>query len=317
MNPRSKTTEPSRRRSSTLVWTITAVAALAVVGGSWFALTRDGSDVEDPEQADFISVDAADATRITIASPPQGPTKDDVSLVTTTGEVAFTSGGCVELDWWDGTEWTDLGVATYQEAREGIWSEPPLTQACTMELIISTVALPPQATPGTYRVCGAGSTSCTAFVFNPDDMRSAEMMAAAIRELVTKDHTFGSGPPPFTEYLIQTSLDPRAGSIETPEVLATRELTDTERTAIEDALAGLGPVRWIDSPSKWRTDSLQPVIEGSVILGVGEPAIEDGTGLVAVSLWCGGTCGTWFTYRISVIDGTWQVVGKEGPFTIS
>ncbi len=317
MNPRSKSTEPSRRRSSTLVWIISAAAALAVVGGSWFALARNGNGVEDPDLAYSISLDLADASRITIASPPQGSTKDDVSLVTTTGQVAFTSGGCVELDWWDGTEWTDLGVATYQEAREGIWTEPPLTQACTMELIISTVALPPQATPGTYRVCGAGSTSCTEFFFDPADTRSAEMMAAAIRELVTRDNTFGSGPPPFTEYLIQTSLDPQAGSIETPGALATRELTDTERTAVEDALAGLGPVRWIDGPSKWRTESLQPVIAGSVILGVGEPVIEDGTGLVAVSLWCGGACGTWFTYRITVIDDVWQVVGKEGPLTIS
>ncbi|MCP4222943.1 MAG: hypothetical protein GY773_06345, partial [Actinomycetia bacterium] len=36
-------------------------------------------------------------------------------------------------------------------------------------------------------------------------------MAAALEELVTKDHTFGSGPPPFSEYLIQSATDPNAG----------------------------------------------------------------------------------------------------------
>jgi hypothetical protein len=182
---------------------------------------------------------------------------------------------------------------------------------------MSTISLPPQATSGTYRVCGLGSRSCTAFVFNPADTRSADMMAVAVRELVTRDHTFGTGPPPFTEFLVQTSLDPAAGSITASDIGNTRELTATERAAIENALTGLGPVRWIDNPAEWRTDSLEPVIEGSVVLGVGEPVIEDGTGLLPVSLWCGGTCGTWFTYRIAVLDGAWQIVGKEGPFAIS
>ncbi len=317
MNPRSTTTRTDARPSSRRRWFFVFTAVLIVIGGAWLALTARDNDLSDPEQAGFISLDHVVPSRITVPSPPTGPVKQDVTLVTTTGEIAFTSGGCVELDWWDGAEWTDLATATYDEARQGIWTEPPLTQACTMELVMSTISLPPQATSGTYRVCGIGSRSCKAFVFNPADTRSADMMAAAIRELVTKDHTFGNGPPPFTEFLVQTSLDPQAGSGSVNEVGPTRELTDAERTAVEEALAGLGPVRWIDNPAEWRTDSLEPVISGSVILGIGEPVIEDGTGLVPVSLWCGGTCGTWFTYRISVIDGTWQVVGREGPFTIS
>ncbi|MFN2487699.1 MAG: hypothetical protein ABR609_14035 [Acidimicrobiia bacterium] len=60
-----------------------------------------------------------------------------------------------------------------------------------------------------------------------------------------------------------------------------------------------------------------PTIEGAVIVGVGEPVVEDDTGLVPVSLWCGGTCGTWFTYRLDLIDSSRVVTGIEGTIAIS
>jgi hypothetical protein len=145
---------------------------------------------------------------------------------------------------------------------------------------------------------------------------SAQMMAAALVQLITVDHTFGQGPPPFTEYLIQTRLDPFAGNV-TGGGEAGRVLTSAEREAIEAVIAPFGPVRWIDDPAQWRTEDLRPTVEGAVILGVGEPTITGDTGLVAISLWCGGTCGTWFTYRLDLIDGAWTVTGIEGPIAIS
>ena len=141
------------------------------------------------------------------------------------------------------------------------------------------------------------------------------MMAAALEELVANDHTFGSGPPPFTEYLVQSSLDPAAGT--GLDAGSDRQLSADEREAIEAVLTSFGAVRWIDDAADFRTDDLQPTIEGSVILGVGEPSIDDATGLVPVSLWCGGTCGTWLTYRLDLLDGLWEVTGVEGPIAIS
>ncbi len=146
---------------------------------------------------------------------------------------------------------------------------------------------------------------------------SAEVMAAAIEELVTEDHTFGSGPPPFTLYLIQNRTDPAAGSPESGEEGTSRQLTTIEMEAIEDAIAEFGPVQWIDDPSAWYSDDLIPVEEGSVILGVGEPSFSGNTALVPVSLWCGGLCGTWFTYKLERVDGMWHVTGIEGPIAIS
>jgi len=155
-------------------------------------------------------------------------------------------------------------------------------------------------------------------VAGPEDpaQASAEMMAVALVQLITVDHTFGEGPPPFTEYLIQSSLDPFAGN-PTGDGGPGRALTADEQAAIEAAVAPFGPVRWIDDPAEWRTEDLRPTIEGAVILGVGEPVIDGTTGLVPVSLWCGGLCGTWLTYRLDFVDGAWSVTGTEGPRAIS
>lgn len=148
------------------------------------------------------------------------------------------------------------------------------------------------------------------------DDQTAEMMAAAIEQLVTVDHTFGSGPPPFTHYLIQSGTDPSAGMPEGGGS-AERPLTSSEQDAIESVLEPFGEVRWIDDPADYRTEDLVPTIEGAVILGVGEPVIEGSTGLVPVSLWCGGLCGTWLTYRLDQVNGVWEVTEIEGPIAIS
>ena len=146
-------------------------------------------------------------------------------------------------------------------------------------------------------------------------MPTGELMAAGLRQLVTVDHTFGDGPPPFNRYLVLDTTDPQAGAGSGDG--RARPLTAAERDAIDAALDPLGLVEFINEPDDWRTPELVPTIKGSVILGVGEPTIEDGSALVPVSLWCGGLCGTWLTYRVELADGTWSVTGIEGPVAMS
>ncbi len=164
-----------------------------------------------------------------------------------------------------------------------------------------------------FAACGGGSIDADGSASG----HTPEMMAAALLELVTEDHTFGSGPSPFTEYLIQNRIDPSAGDPTSSANETTRPLTDPERAAIEDAISPFGAVRWIDDPSDYRTPDLIPTIEGAAILGVGEPLIETGTGLVPVSMWCGGLCGTWLTYRVDLVNDVWTVTGVEGPIAVS
>ena len=158
--------------------------------------------------------------------------------------------------------------------------------------------------------CGSGETDA-----RPDD--KAEVLAAAVLELITENHTFGDGPPPFTEYLIQSSLDPFAGVPTGDAGAGVRQLTDDERAAIELAIEPFGPVRWIDDPGDFQTEDLAPTIEGAAIIGVGEPSFDGDEALVPVSLWCGGLCGTWLTYRLTVTDAGWDVAGIEGPIAVS
>lgn len=144
----------------------------------------------------------------------------------------------------------------------------------------------------------------------------AELMAAALLQVVTVDHTFGQTPPPFSDYLVQSSLDPAAGS-GVDSTTSIRPLTEAERAAIEEALSALGSVQFIDDPDEWRTSDLRPTVEGGVILGVGPPDIDGDTALVPVSMWCGGLCGTWLTYRIERSADAWTVTGIEGPIVVS
>jgi hypothetical protein len=144
-----------------------------------------------------------------------------------------------------------------------------------------------------------------------------EMMAAALVELITENHGFSDGPAPFTVYLIQNRTDPSAVIVDAPTDNPSRPLTDTEMRAIEEAMSEHGTVRWIDDPAEWQTSNLTPTVEGAAILGVGEPVVEDQSGLVPVSMWCGGVCGIWLTYRLDLINTAWMVTGIEGPIAIS
>ena len=144
-----------------------------------------------------------------------------------------------------------------------------------------------------------------------------EMMAAALVKLITEDDSFGDGPSPFTVYLIQNRIDPSAGSVTAPKDGSDRPLTDAEKPAIEDAVSEHATVRWIDDPAERRTPDLNITIEGAAILGVGEPVVEAQSGLVPISMSCGGLCGTWFTYRLDLIDTVWVVTDIEGPVAIA
>lgn len=161
--------------------------------------------------------------------------------------------------------------------------------------------------------CGGGEATTA----QPTD--SEAIYATALQTLVEEDNTFGGAGNPFTELLVQNRLDPTAGdpTAGSGDQTDGRPLTHAEQDAIEAALTPLAPVRWIDDPEEFRTDDLRPTIDGAAILGVGAITFDDDGALVPMSMWCGGLCGTWFTYRVAPTDAGWEVVGVEGPIAIS
>ena len=140
----------------------------------------------------------------------------------------------------------------------------------------------------------------------------AEVMALSLVRLVTVDNTFGPDHR-FSEVLVLQATDPEAGD----GAGVVRPLSEQERLTIEAALSSAGSMRWIDDANEYRTTDLAPSIAGSAIVGVGEPRFDRRGALVPVSLWCGGLCGTWFTYRLVFEDGGWRVEGPEGPIAVS
>ena len=168
--------------------------------------------------------------------------------------------------------------------------------------------------PSIFLAACTGGTPTTEPAIDASGDRAA-IYAVALRQLVTEDNTFGGAGNPFAELLVQSSLDPGAGL--GGQGGETRPLSDEQRSAIEAALAPLAAVRWIDDPEEWRTADLMPVVEGSAILGVGSITFDDDGALVPMSMWCGGLCGTWFTYRVAESDGGWVVEGVAGPLAVS
>jgi hypothetical protein len=164
--------------------------------------------------------------------------------------------------------------------------------------------------------CGSAESTTT---IPPGDSSAdtAEIYAVALRQMVVDENTFGGGGNPFSEFLVQAGLDPAAGTAAPGVQDLVRPLSDEERGAIETALTPIAPMRWIDDPAEWRTEDLMAVVEGSAILGVGPITFDDDGALVPMSMWCGGLCGTWFTYRVVDSDQGWVVSGIEGPIAVS
>ena len=154
---------------------------------------------------------------------------------------------------------------------------------------------------------------------------SAELMAAALQQLVTGDEA--DLPEATTTYLVRRAIDRYAGvtggdhdgegTVDPAGGCCGRPLTDEELAAVEAALAPSGTVQLIDDPADWMTENLGPKVAGAVILGVGEPEVDGDTALVPVSMWCGGLCGNWLSYRAERTSGGWRIVGPEGPVAIS
>jgi hypothetical protein len=65
------------------------------------------------------------------------------------------------------------------------------------------------------------------------------------------------------------------------------------------------------------TEDLALTLEGSAIVTVGSIEHRADHSLVGMSLWCGGLCGIWLTYRLLNGPEGWTVTGTEGPIAVS
>ena len=163
------------------------------------------------------------------------------------------------------------------------------------------------------------STAACASDSHSEDKRASSINAihaAVIQQLVESDNTFGPDHR-FSEVLI---VDHEAAEAEDymSQGRPGDPLTEEQRSAISAAVEHLSPVRFIGNPSDFiRQDVLQPVIPGSAIITLAPVEFDRQGATVGVSLWCGGVCGLWLTYRVAEGPDGWTVVGTEGNIAIS
>lgn len=154
---------------------------------------------------------------------------------------------------------------------------------------------------------------------NDADSRSVEIYAAVIRRLVTKDHTFGGAPSPFDRVYILDGLRQGAGNPNKGLGPPDKRFSGEIKKALKIELASLPPIEFISDPDSVRVGEnlMGGVKREGVIVTVG-PILGGGHNVkVANSIWCGGLCGQWLTYRVKLKGGNWRIMGTVGPSAIS
>jgi hypothetical protein len=147
----------------------------------------------------------------------------------------------------------------------------------------------------------------------------AQIYAAVIQRLVTKDHTFGTGPSPFEYVYVVDGPVREAGNPRTGLVGASEQFPDALKRQIVGRLRTLPPIEFISDPDSVRRgrQGLGGVKNNGVILTLGPIEPVPNEVHVSTGLWCGGLCGQWQTYVLSAEDDRWRITGTTGPYAIS
>lgn len=175
--------------------------------------------------------------------------------------------------------------------------------------VAALVAAGCTGTPAAFDKGGEGAPTGT-------EKRMIDVYAAIIRQLVTEDHTFGSGPSPFDRVYV---LDGVATGSDATRWETAQPFSPAVRAGILEALRDLPPVEFVSDPD-------------SVVIGEKRCAHVKGNGaLITLGPISGGAekvkvpsdlffaClgGLWLTYVLEPADGGWQVVGTTGGIAIS
>jgi hypothetical protein len=155
--------------------------------------------------------------------------------------------------------------------------------------------------------------------------RSAAIYAAVVRQLVTKDHTFGGADPGFKvvyvlDGVVVDAADPsKPPSAHDPKEPFSHDVKDGVRFL--STLADLPPVEFVASRHSVvagaSASSPGEVKNGGVLISLGSIEPDGKRVEVETSLWINGLAGQWLTYVLEQKDGSWAVTGTTGPTAIS
>jgi hypothetical protein len=165
--------------------------------------------------------------------------------------------------------------------------------------------------------CGGGAVTSPGGPTDADAGMEARMIgvySAIIRQLVTEDHTFGSGPPPFDRVFVLDGADAEAGDPMAVPPSTVEPFSPAVQAGIIRELADLPPVKFVaDRDSIVITKHECAQVKGDGVLITLGP-ISGGPDRVTVPSDMFEAClaGLWVTYELERADDRWLVVGTDG-----
>jgi hypothetical protein len=149
---------------------------------------------------------------------------------------------------------------------------------------------------------------------------TAAIYSAVVRQLVTKDHTFGGAPSPFKRVYVVDGAVADASDPRMPAYLdvAGPFATELKETVLR-ALADLPRVEFLSDPETVIVDEKTcPRVEGDgVLISLGPISTGDRPVAVATGLFFACEGGQWLTYVLERAEEKWRIVGTRGPVAIS
>ena len=138
---------------------------------------------------------------------------------------------------------------------------------------------------------------------------AAEVLAAAVWQLLTVDHGFGvDTPPPFTGVHVANALGDSPGTPLEPLQL--------ERIAAVVNETG-ATVQYVDDPDGLAAKLFDGAPPSVAVITIAALHLGATQAEVELHLWCGSLCGVYLTYAAEQVDGQWVITGIVGPIAMS
>ena len=150
------------------------------------------------------------------------------------------------------------------------------------------------------------------------ETRAVPIYPFDLRDLVTRDHTFGGADPGFGAVYVLDSAAAKAGDPDAIRPRPGRPFSDELKAELAAELDGLPPVTFVatraaafDGVSPGRVKNHGALVTLGPVAG-GRRRVE-----VGANLWIDGKAATWLTYVVRKSGDTWRVTGITGPVAIA
>ena len=141
----------------------------------------------------------------------------------------------------------------------------------------------------------------------PEAERRARLEADAIVRLVTIDHGFGTGNPPFDLVQLATLI---GGDNLMPVDPLALELT-------ADELSERFPVELVSDADTIIADHFESQTIGIAVASIDDVRIDGERAEIEMQLWCGSLCAVFLTYQAELGSAGWEILGTTGPIAMS